>query len=306
MLQLRELNRRALSELTRQAPLPRAALGGAELESLTDRLVTELRDTRHRLARRHGPATWLRERFDRTLRTPALERLDRDDVSDQRKVGIVEALHGLNDLICSYDRFLGAMEPMVRRINREQGRPARVLELATGAGEFSLRCPEAAQRRGLAIEITGSDIVPAYVEKANAEAARRRVDVRFEVRNAFALDVPRGRYDLCFIGQSMHHFSAGQLALMMAQARRVCTTGFVGVDGLRSLLLLSTIPAYSLLFGSPNRLDFAHDALLSTRKFFSEPELELIARVAVPDGRATVRSSHPGYTVIHVDFEGAA
>jgi hypothetical protein len=92
-------------------------------------------------------------------------------------------------------------------------------------------------------------------------------------RAEFAFDlgaaVERGAYDVVFIGQSLHHFTAGQLALMMAGTRDIQASAFVAVDGRRSLLLLSLIPGYGLCFKS---LDFAHDALLSTRKFYSEPD----------------------------------
>lgn len=304
MLQLRRLNREAADELRRSEALPPRPWSLDTLESVTDARVHALRQLRQVAAQRSGPVTRAREAFDRHLRTTTVERLDRPEVSPERKQRIVSDLHDLNETVFSYRRFTAAMAPAIARVQARTGRPARVLELACGAGELALQLPKLAADRGLEVEVTASDVVPAYLEAGQAEAARRGVPVRFLDVNAFDLGaaVERGAYDVVFIGQSLHHFTPGQLALMMAGARDIQASAFVAVDGRRSLLLLSLIPGYGLLFKS---LDFAHDALLSTRKFYSEPELELIAELAVPEVPARVRSSHPGYTIVTLDLDGA-
>lgn len=299
MLQFRRFDRQV-----EPPQVPHHQLALPEVAQLADQEIQRLRaERRARVA--EGPALWRgMEWLDRQLRTETLERLDRDSVSDQRKLGIVEALHQLNVRLFSYRRFLSAIAPMVRRINEREGRPAQVVELAAGYGEFTLRAPALAQRMRLDLRITGTDIVPAYVARGAAEARRRGVDARFERLDALTMDVPPGRFDIAVIAQSMHHFSAGQLARMIAACRQKLSTGFVGVDGHRSLLLLWAVPTYALLFGAPARRDFAHDALLSGRKFFSESELERIGAVGAPGASVRVRTSHPGYSVLTVDFEG--
>ena len=201
------------------------------LAAFVDSAIRDLRDLRRERADAAGFLWRSLEGIDRTLRTETLERLDRDEVSDRRKLGIVEALHGLNVLLFSYWRFLRAAAPLIRRINQREGRPARIVELAAGYGEFTLRAPAMARRMGLDIEVTGTDIVPAYVERARSEAVRRGVRAHFEVLDAFRMDVAPSRFDIALIAQSMHHFTAGQLATMIAACRRVLTTGVVGVDG---------------------------------------------------------------------------
>ncbi len=296
MLQLTDLNDAARGRL----PAPRGWHDMAELERLADERLAALREARTRVAGERGGWARIREAVDRRLLTDALEVLDRPDVSDARKVAAVRALDRLNRLLLNYHRFLSALEPLLRRVVEREGRPARVLELACGAGAFTLECAELARRRGIPVEITGTDIVEAYVHRGNTEAWRRGRAARFEVLNAFDMSrLPEGGWDVAFIGQSLHHFSAGQMAMMIAQSRRVCTDGFVAVDGHRSLMLLTTIPVYALLAGP---LDFAHDALLSTRKFYPMPELAEIARVAAPDAAVSVRESFPGYSFLTVDW----
>ena len=305
MLQLRRLNKEVVETLRTSEPLPPRPWSLETLERVTNTRIDTLRRLREVAARTEGPVTRAREAFDRHLRTTTLERLDRPEVSPERKHRIVRDLHDLNETVFSYRRFTAAMAPFIARVNERTGRPARVLELACGAGELALQLPKLAAARGLQVEVTASDVVPAYLEAGQAEAARRGVPVRFLDVNAFDLGaaVERGAYDVVFIGQSLHHFTAGQLALMMAGTRDIQASAFVAVDGRRSLLLLSLIPGYGLCFKS---LDFAHDALLSTRKFYSEPELALIAELAVPEAPARVRSSHPGYTIVTLDLDGAS
>ncbi len=266
--------------------------------------IRALRDARTQRAAASGGLVRGLEALDRRLRTSTLERLDREDVSAERKLAIVKALHTLNARLFSYHRFLGAIAPLVRRVNQEEGRPARVVELAAGYGELTLRAPALARAKGLELEITGTDIVPEYLERGRAEARRRGVAASFEHLDAFRMDVEPGRFDIAVIAQSMHHFSAGGLATMISESRRVIRHGFVGVDGHRSLLLLWAVPFYALTLGAGARVDFAHDAFISGRRFWTESELELLARVGAPDAEVSVRTSHPGYSVLTVDFAG--
>ena len=51
---------------------------------------------------------------------------------------------------------------------------------------------------------------------------------------------------------------------------------------------------------------FARDAWISARRFYSEAELELVARIAAPGATVTTRSETPLTTVLTVTFaEGA-
>ncbi|MEZ4267925.1 MAG: methyltransferase domain-containing protein [Myxococcota bacterium] len=300
MLQLRALNRQALRRLERESPFPPAWTTMPQLEALGDAWLARLREARRVEASSAPRLARTLERFDRHLLSDTVELLDRDEVSDTRKLRMVRALARQNHALLSHHRFLATIEPHVRAIARRFGRPARLLELASGAGEFSLACAAHARDRRLPLEVSGSDIVEAYVASANAAAKQRNIPASFRRLNAFDLsELGPETYDIVFISQSMHHFSGGQLAMMMAQAQRVATTAFVGVDGRRSLLLLGVVPLLAALQGT---LDLVHDATLSARKFYSEAELELIARIALPGATVRARSAHPGFSVLNASF----
>ena len=189
----------------------------------------------------------------------------------------------------------------MRALHVELGRPVRILELASGAGECSLALARDFARRRMPVEITGSDIVPVHVREATAAARARGIDVEFRVLDAFTLDATSGEWDLIFVAQSMHHFTPGQLARIIAGARAREARRFVGTDGVRSLWLLaflavSTTPM-SLYMRSRA---FSHDAVVSARRFFAEAELGLIARTAAPDDNVEVYTAHPGFSVLAV------
>ena len=187
-------------------------------------------------------------------------------------------------------------------VARRAGRPARLLELACGAGELSLQLSALAARRGLPLEVTGSDIVPGYVEGANREAEARGLPVRFRRVDALELDVERGAFDLLFIAQSVHHFSPGQLAVMIARAEAAGAALFIAADGRRALAPVFALP---LLVGITGDLGLMHDALLSARRFYSEAELRFVAEAAAPSARVELTTNHPLLTVLTVTFDRA-
>jgi len=55
-----------------------------------------------------------------------------------KKIDMVAALNQLNVCLFSYHRFLRLLTPIIENIVEREGRPARILELACGSGEFTL------------------------------------------------------------------------------------------------------------------------------------------------------------------------
>ena len=86
-----------------------------------------------------------------------------------------------------------------------------------------------------------------------------------------------GEFDIVVMAQSLHHFTPGQLAVVIAQSGRHATTAFVGIDGYRSVLLAGGVPLIASLQGI---VSFTLDGLTSARKFYSELELDMIAEIA--------------------------
>jgi SAM-dependent methyltransferase len=303
MLQLRALNEQAMVALDAEGEWWPDWESMPELEAAADVALMRLRDRRAALASRAGGLEAARAWLDQALYTDeAVEFLDRPETTERQRSTLIHKLHRLNRVIGSYHRWLGFLRPNIQAIARRERRPARALELASGAGEFSLELARLAQRKGLPVEVTGSDVIPAYVDAANRKAAARGLPIRFRRLNAFQLEsLTPGDFDLVFIIQSIHHFTPGQLAMMIAQARFAGARYFVGVDGRRSLALLGLMPLLTSLAGPLDRR-FLHDGLVSARRFYAEDELALVARIAAPGAKIAMQRAEPGFSVLRVKF----
>jgi len=304
MLQLHALNQTILDDprfrlaMTPPAPRPSAP------EEHVDSAVNRLRAERTRLGQEVGGLSKVGVVVDSALRTDAVEHMDEDGYPEKGKLAIALGLHMMNVVSASYLRFFELIAPMLRQIEERRGRPARVLELASGSGGFALALASLAARRGLRVEVTGSDIVPLYVERGRRKAAAQRAAVEFRRLDALDMhDLEDGAYDVVFIAQSTHHFSPGQLARMIAESRRVATTAFVSVDGYRSLGMVAFVSGTALLSMWPAMM---HDATISARKFYPEAELEAIARMAAPGAPVRLGRIWPLNTTLTVRFDSEA
>jgi hypothetical protein len=304
MLQLRSINRSILEDPTFRGRMLPPAPRGEALERHVDGVLGELRAERVRRAAETGGFAKLGASIDAALRTDAVEHMDQAGYPEKGKLGIARGLHLMNVASASYRRFFTRLLPILKHAEVRHGRPVRVLELASGAGGFAFALDSLARRNGVRVEVTASDIVPLYVTRGQELAARRKVPVTFRHLDALAMDsVPDAGYDLVFIAQSVHHFSPGQLARMIAESRRVATTAFVSVDGYRSLGMVAFVGGTAAMSLWPAMV---HDAVISVRKFYGEAELEAIARMAAPGAAIRLGRIRPLNTVLSVRFDGEA
>ncbi len=301
MLQLRTVSHAAQGALRAEAQFPPAWEDMAQLEKAADDWMRRLLEKRREIAGKQGLLPRLHDRIDTKIRTDAVEYLDVPDYPPAKKLEMVRALHAFNILMFSYRRYVYLLTPLILEVANAKRRPVRLLELASGSGELALSLSRLAHKKGLPVEITGSDYIPEYIEAGNRIAQERSLPARFTHVNAFDMrELEPGAYDIIMISQSTHHFSPGQLAMMIAQSSRIASTAFISFDGERSLSLFPAVVGPPLL---TFRKHFIHDAFLTSRKVYSEFELECIARIAAPEARPTVKRSIPGVTVLSVRFD---
>lgn len=299
VLQLHPVDRRWMDARRRAADFPPTWATMAELGAVAEAEVGALRAAR--LAA-DGPVTRLRARFDAAVRTDATEWMDRDSLPPAERTEMVRRLHRFNRALFSYHRFVRFLRPVIDAVAAREGRPARLLELASGSGELALALDRLATRRGLPVELTGSDIVQSHVDSANQRAEAGGHRVRF--RRVDAMDllaaVTPGAFDIICIAQAAHHFSPGFLARMIAQARVAGARHFVVIDGRRNL---STLAFLVPLAGALTRhRKLMYDAYITARKFYADAELELLARVAAPGADVAVQPHEPGFVTLTVRF----
>jgi SAM-dependent methyltransferase len=222
-------------------------------------------------------------------------------MSEPEKLKLVQALHRMNSMMMIYGRYIEILEPLFSEIAGATGKQVRLLELASGSGGLAFAIAEYAQKNRLNISVKASDIIPEFVSAGNRHAEERRLPVTFRLINAFDMHhLGPDEFDIVVISQSMHHFTPGQLALMIAQAKQHTTTAFVGIDGHRSMLLLGGVPLVASLQGM---IPFAQDGLTSARKFYSDLELDIITRIATGENNHRVTCSWP-MSILTIRFDG--
>jgi 2-polyprenyl-3-methyl-5-hydroxy-6-metoxy-1,4-benzoquinol methylase len=303
LLQLDELSVEAHEALAARKGFPPPWKDMAELEHAADAWIAGWLETRRELSRGKGVFARAHDRFDQWLRTDKVEHLDDPDYPVKKKVRIVRGVHRSNVLYRFYPRYVKLLSPLIREVAGRESRPARLLELASGSGELAMQICRLAQAQHLPVKITGSDYIPEYVEQAGARATERGLQMDFRIINAFEMsDLEPGEFDLILISQSTHHFTPGQLAMMIAQARRVATTAFVSIDGQRSLnglLGIMMLPMLTFQFA------MLHDGWISARKYFSRYELTHIPLIAAPEAAVNLRNAYP-MVYLTVRFDGDA
>lgn len=283
MFQLTAANARAISSLRAAGRLPVGPVAEPELGRAADQAIAALRAERQ--------TAGLRARLDAWVHTDEPEQFDDETLPAAERDRLDASLDGHNRLVGAYWHFVAVLAPYVEAA-RAEGRTVRCLELASGSGRLALALAEHARRRGLPIDITGSDLSPTAVTAANRRA-EGTPGVSFRVLDATTMaGVEPGQFDILFFVQSAHHFSPGLLARITASGARVAGRVFVGIDGFRAPWMPLIVGATSVVYPQ-----LAHDALISTRKFYSAAELRVIGELAVGADRLVVSRRWPGWSV---------
>jgi 2-polyprenyl-3-methyl-5-hydroxy-6-metoxy-1,4-benzoquinol methylase len=110
-------------------------------------------------------------------------------------------------------------------IVRDNGRPLRILDIATGGGDVVIGVAKLAARQGIAVETHGCDINATAVEYAQSVANQAKLSgTEFFRLNALVDPLPEG-YDVLMSTLFFHHLAnddAKQLLARMAKAAARC------------------------------------------------------------------------------------
>ena len=299
MLQLKTAGFKALGNLRSSGNFSSGFLNMDELNLKADEAVARFLDERFAVSQELGGVFFLLELLDNAIRTSDKELMDKPNLPENEKLDMVQALDRQNVMMQLYPRYIDTLLPLITEVAERTKREVRVLELASGAGGLAFALAETAEQKNLDVRITASDIVPAFIEEGNGIAAKKKLAVSFRLLNAFDLtELEMGEFDIVVMAQSLHHFTPGQLAVIIAQSARYAKTAFVGIDGYRSMLLAGGVPLIASLQGIGS---FTLDGLTSARKFYSELELDIISEIATGRREQRVECSWP-FSVLTVRF----
>src|SRR5579883_1541018 len=234
---------------------PHPGCAASELSALAERLVRELRRA---VVARARSLDGVLARLDARLPTERAEYIDDPLFSEARRTAALRSLDALNRRLGSYVRFLDALEPLL------DAGSVTLVDLASGHGGFPLALAPLARARGHALRIVATDLRDEYLAIGRRRAAARgECDVEFRRVDAFHLDraFAPGAIDLVTCTQSLHHFGAGGVAALAAEALAQARVGLLFVDGARSLSHAAAIGALNWL-GTFDRY-FTHDGVRS-------------------------------------------
>jgi ubiquinone/menaquinone biosynthesis C-methylase UbiE len=217
---------------------------------------------------RGGPdASWL----DRRLQTDRPEYLDRDDVDEKVKSGIVRALDRMGSLFREHQNNA----KVVLREVADVADPV-LLELGAGHGALSRAILDQHPTATVTVSDVNADSVAAIAASDLGQHPRAIV----RTIDATAIDAPDGAFDLAVFALSFHHLPPPLAARVLAEGTRVAhKLVIIDLPRMPSVLhiaKLATMAPFALVW------PFAHDGLISSLRAYSKSALRALAAHADP------------------------
>jgi SAM-dependent methyltransferase len=167
--------------------------------------------------------------------------------------------------------------PLISSLARDTGRPLRILDLASGAGDVTLGLWSRARRAGIDVRIRGVDVSPRAVEFARERAARTGAPVRFDRLDVLTEPLPDG-HDVVVSSLFLHHLGDDPAVELLVKMRRAARRAVLVNDLLRGVRGLALAHVASRLFTTSDVVRM--DAPRSVRAAFTVPEMAALARRA--------------------------
>ncbi|MCA9103601.1 MAG: methyltransferase domain-containing protein, partial [Planctomycetales bacterium] len=169
--------------------------------------------------------------MDIAARCPQPELMDQPDLAPIEHRQALAGLRRINLFSRTVPAVWGRLETIAqrRRLHR-----LRVLDVASGGGDFALGLAQRAAERGYDVHVTGCDISPLAV--AVAEDRRRQLAIsgaRFVVSDVLN-DTLSDEYDIVTCTLFMHHLTRTQAVALLRRAASIARHAVLVDDLLRS------------------------------------------------------------------------
>jgi ubiquinone/menaquinone biosynthesis C-methylase UbiE len=213
------------------------------------------------------------------------------DLPGQDPALVAECLDDLHRL----NRFTGGVFLTVRALGRltrdlTPGAGLRIVDVATGGGDFPRAMAAWARRRGLRARILATDLSPEILGLAARDAPP---GVEFATADARRLPFADGSFDVATCSLFLHHLEPDDAVATLGEMRRVARRGVIVNDLVRSWA--GYMGALMLPRAMSKNPLFRHDAPLSIRRAYTRGEMATLADRA---GLGPVRfRGFPGYRV---------
>jgi len=139
------------------------------------------------------------------------EWMDRPDLDEGRHRAALRGLERINRWSGSARILWPALAALARRL---APRPARVLDVATGAGDVLRGLWRRGRRAGLALALEGCDVSPTALGHARRQAEEEQADLRFFPHDVLRDALPAG-YDAIISSLFLHHLTEEQAVQLL-------------------------------------------------------------------------------------------
>jgi 2-polyprenyl-3-methyl-5-hydroxy-6-metoxy-1,4-benzoquinol methylase len=191
------------------------------------------------------------------------------------------ALHGLrrvNQLSRTAKVIAGAI---IQHCAKEKLTSVRILDLACGGGDVTVRVAKLLKQAGVSAEVHGWDVSQTAIHFARQQGGNNNsLGVQFDIANAL-VDVPQKSFDVVYCTLFLHHLSDEDANRLLGAMWKMASQ-LVLIDDLRRSMMgyVLAVVGCQLLSRSP----IVHvDGPLSVRAAFTEAEIvQLSDRGALP------------------------
>jgi len=172
------------------------------------------------------------------------------------------------------NRYFGSHAQMTRFLEHHSftGRPAKILDCATGFGDIPRLMSSWFIKKNQPVEITATDINPVTLQIAR-ENTNDPV-IGYEIQNLFNLSYPDQSFDLVMCHMALHHFSRLEVIAIFKELWRVTSGVLYCTDIVRADLALL---GASILIQTTNNPISRNDAIVSARRAFTGEEFKSMA-----------------------------
>ncbi len=199
----------------------------------------------------------------------------------------MRSLEQINRWLLGYRPTLGWLE----RLPRELHDPVHIVDAGSGGGDLLRKIAGWAQRRGIAVRLTGIDLNP-YASRAAAERTPRKLGIEWVTGNAlvYPLDKP---VDIVVSSLMAHHLEDEEIVALLRWMEATAHVGWFVNDLERS-------ERTARMFGWAAKVMqwhrfVLHDGPVSFRRAFREEDwIRLVAAANVPREAVTVEHWRPG------------
>lgn len=209
--------------------------------------------------------------LDRLLQTDRDEYLDREDVDDDVKRQVIDALDWTGRVFRNHEKFAALALDVVADVP-----DPKILELGAGHGAVSRLLLE----NHPSAEVTITDVNPVSVARMAAGDLGEHPRATVREMDATAIDAADGAYDLVLFALSFHHLPPEMASRVFAEGTRVADTLMI-IDLPRPPSPLHVLRLAAMLPLAPF-IPFVHDGVISSLRTYSPSALKALAAHADP------------------------